>query len=298
MAMTYTSLTAAKGTQGSIANWVSYSKLDLPTIVDEAQSLLYGLLRVREMTTDYRFMMPQGTCSIPLPARFLDPIGRIRLISINSHASHKDSGTVQGARNYDETTGALATNPFTTTNGSTSVTVALASHGLNQGAVINIVGATAFNGITLNGTFPVSAIVDTNTFTVDISILGVTPNASSAGGGSAVTYTVDNLVAGIPTYWAIWGEHIHFDTALSSPTMAVIQYYQSLPLLSGSNVNNFLTDRYPQLMRFACLASAADFMKDTDAYTREKSYLEELVQATSVENDGYLRGIELDTLTP
>ena len=32
MAMTYTSLIAAKGVSGSIANWVNYSKLDIPTI--------------------------------------------------------------------------------------------------------------------------------------------------------------------------------------------------------------------------------------------------------------------------
>jgi hypothetical protein len=33
-------------------NWVSYSKLDAPTILDEAQSLIYGILRCREMRTE------------------------------------------------------------------------------------------------------------------------------------------------------------------------------------------------------------------------------------------------------
>ena len=47
MAMTYTSLVAPKGTTGSLANWVGYSKLDTETVLDEAQSLLFHLLRVR-----------------------------------------------------------------------------------------------------------------------------------------------------------------------------------------------------------------------------------------------------------
>jgi hypothetical protein len=41
MAMSDTSLTAAKGTAGAIATLVSYSLIDTPTIVDEAQTL-YG----------------------------------------------------------------------------------------------------------------------------------------------------------------------------------------------------------------------------------------------------------------
>ena len=40
MAMSYASLTAAKGTAGAIATLVSYTLLDTPTIADEAQTLL------------------------------------------------------------------------------------------------------------------------------------------------------------------------------------------------------------------------------------------------------------------
>jgi hypothetical protein len=41
MAMSYDSLTAAKGTAGAITTWVSYTLLDIPTILDEAQTLLW-----------------------------------------------------------------------------------------------------------------------------------------------------------------------------------------------------------------------------------------------------------------
>ena len=53
MAMSYTTLIGAKGVSGSIMNWVSYTKLDVATVVDEAQSLLFQLLRVRESRASY-----------------------------------------------------------------------------------------------------------------------------------------------------------------------------------------------------------------------------------------------------
>jgi hypothetical protein len=55
MAMSYASPDAAKGTADAIATWVSYTLLDTPTIVDEAQTLLWGegRLRCREMQPEY-----------------------------------------------------------------------------------------------------------------------------------------------------------------------------------------------------------------------------------------------------
>jgi hypothetical protein len=298
MAMTYSSLIAPKGNPGSIANWVSYTLLDLTTIVDEAQALIYGLLRCREMTADYRFTLPLGNANIPLPARFLDPIGRIRFTSINRAARHKDSGFVQSFRNYDETSGTLGTDPFTATNGSPIVTVSLTGHGFNQDSVFNTSGAVPFNGVAVNGTFPISGIVSADAFTIDISTLGATPTADGSGGGDAVAYVCDNLVQGIPNWWGIWNETIYFDTALNQRTTGILQYYQSLPILSVSNQSNFLTNRYPQLMRTACVTAAADFMKDDNEYQKGMTRLGSLIQSIAVDNDGYMRGMELDTETP
>lgn len=299
MAMTYTSLVAAKGNAGSIANWVGYTKLDIATVLDESQALIYSLLRVREMMTELSFAVSLNGAAIALPSRFLDPIGRIRLTSINTPIRHKDSGFVQQARNYDETSGTLGTNPFTTVSGSNSVTVALASNGFSQDSVFNTTGATAFNGVTISGTFPITAVAtDGNSFTIDISILGTTPSASGAGGGSAVAYICDDLVTGIPSWWGIWDEQIKFDVAFAQASLGKLQYYQSLPLLSSTVPTNFLTNRYPQLVRVATDAAAADFMKDDSEYTKAMTRLQAVVQRINVENDGQLRGIELDTDTP
>jgi hypothetical protein len=200
MAMSYTSLTAAKGTSGAIATWSNYTLLDIPVIVDEAQALLWseGRMRCREMQTELVFTMPVNGGSIALPSRFLDPIGHMEATTYNSRIKHKDQGYVQANRTYNETTGTLGTNPFTTTNGSNTVSVALTNHGFSQDSTFNTSGATTFNGVTTNGTFPITAITGTNSFTIDISILGTTPTGSGAGGGAAVNYICDSLVVGNP----------------------------------------------------------------------------------------------------
>lgn len=298
MPMTYNSLVASKGTSGALATWVAYTKLDIPVIVDEAQALVYMALRTREMLTDLPFTMAIGQSYIALPARFLDPIGRIQRPTINLGVRHKDSNFIQTNRNYTETSGTLGNNPFTTTNASNSVAVNLPGHGFNQGSVFNTSGATAFNGATIVGTFPVDSIVDANNFTIDISVLGTTPSGSGAGGGAAVAYICDNLVQGVSNWFGIWNERIYFDCAFAQTTLCQLQYFQSLPLLSSSNPSNFLTNRYPQLMRVALMASAADFMQDTEEFQKHETRLVQMIQAVSVENDMMMRGMELDTEIP
>jgi len=295
MAMTYNTLTAAKGATGAIATWVNYSKLDIGTIVDEAQTLLYGegRLRCREMQTDMVFTMPVNSSYQPLPTGFLDPIGKISTASFNNRIDHKDANYVQTARNYQETTGTLGANPFTTTANSNTVSVALAAHGFSQDSIFNITGATAFNGVTLNGTFPINAITDANDFTIDITSLGTTPTGSGSGGGSAVNYICDNLTPGSPYWYAIYNERINFDQAFFQTTVCRLQYYQSLPLLSSTNTTNFLTNRYPKLLRIACMASAAEFMKDDTEYQKLITRLQSAVEAVSMENDMQHRGMDL-----
>lgn len=299
MAMTYTSLVSAKGASGSIANWVSYTLLDIPPILDEAQSLIYSLLRTREMMTERSFKIAANGALLALPDRFLDPIGRIQLPSINVSVRRKDSAFIQQNRNYTETSGTLGTNPFTTVTGSNSVTVAFASSGFSQDSVFNTSGATAFNGVTIEGTFPITAVAaNGNSFTIDISVLGTTPSGSGAGGGTAAAYICDQLVSGIPSWWGIWDEQIKFDVAFSQASLGKLQYYQSLPLLSSTNTTNFLTNRYPQLIRVATNAAAADFMKDDSEYQKGVTRLGAIVQGINIENDGQLRGMEISSENP
>lgn len=300
MAMTWSSLVGDKTVAGSIAKWANYSLLDTETVLDEAQALLYseGRIRVREMMTDMVFTMSQFSSYLPLPTGFLDPIGDIFVSTFNCRIKHKDSNTVQSARTFTENTGALSTNPFTTTNASNTVSVYLPSHGLTQDSVFNTAGATLLNGVTIAGTFPVNGITDTNDFTIDITGLGTTPTGSGVGGGSAITYIADSLNFGSPEFFGIWNERINFEQSFYQQSLCRLQYYQSLPLLSSTNQTNFLTNRYPKLMRIACLAAAAEFMKDDTEYQKWLTRLQSAVEAISVENDMQYRGMDLVTDTP
>jgi len=296
MAMTYASLTAAKGQPGAIATWVNYTKLDIGAAVDEAQALIYSLLRCREMRTHMSFTVPVGGSSVALPARFLDPIGRIYAASFNLTIAHKDENFVLRRRNFTETSGMLGANALTTTSGSTQVSVNLPGHGFAQGSVLNLSGATAVGGITPNGTFDIVAITDANNFVVDT--LSVAATSSASGGGAAMAYLCDNLVSATPSWWAIWDEQIWFDAPFAQSLNLQLQYFQSLPLLSATNQTNFLTNRYPQLMRAACMTAAADFMKDDTEYQKGLTKLSALIGAIGAENDMLYRGAEIDAEIP
>lgn len=295
--MNYTSLVAAKGTSGSVANWVAYTKLDLPPVVDEAQSLIYEVLRVREMMTQYTFRLATGGSEFALPTGFLDPIGRIFSPTLNMGISHRDQSEVTRARSYTTTNGNLGASPITTTSGSTKVSVALTGHGFSQGGIFTIAAATAVNGITPNGTFPITAITDANNFVVETSA-ATAASGTGVGGGSVATYVCDNLIQIPVQVWAIWDESIKFDGATNADMTGVLNFYRSLPLLSSTNQTNFLTNRYPNLMRKACVTAAADFMDDGEAKQAHMAEFGALIQRINAENEGYLRGSEIYMETP
>ncbi len=85
-------------------------------------------------------------------------------------------------------TGTLGADPFTTANGSTSVTVNHTAHGRGVGDTVVLSGASAFNGVTMNGTFIVQTVIGANAYTITASAAA---NASGSGGGAAVSYTYE-----------------------------------------------------------------------------------------------------------
>ena len=297
--MNYSTLIADKSTVGSIANFLSYTKLttEVPIVLDEAQTLLMTLLRIREMRTKTRFTMPVNSAAFPVPSNFLDPIGSMFVLSYNFQMDQKDQSYVALARNYNETYGTLGNNPFTTTIGSTSVNVFLVNHGFAQESSFYTTGATTFNGVSIVGTFDITSIVDSNNFIIDITPIGVVPTGAGSGGGTP-NYTCDNLVGGTPLWWAVWDEKFHFDQAFDQQSTCELEYFKSLPPLSLSNQTNVLTNRYPHLLRPACQVRAAAWMKDTETYQRELEILTSMTQAVSVENDMGYRGAIIDTEIP
>jgi hypothetical protein len=97
-----------------------------------------------------------------------------------------DSTPYAVRRNDGDYTGSLGTDPFTTSSGSSTITVAHTSHGLAVSDRVIFSGSDAVNGITPNDVeMTVASVVDANSYTV-----AFTSNASGSGsdGGSSVTF--------------------------------------------------------------------------------------------------------------
>jgi hypothetical protein len=299
MAMTYTSLVAPKGTTGSIAGWAGYSdaKLDLPAILDEAQALIWQSLRVREMRTEFTFGIPANGSRASLPSRFLDPIGRLIDTTNGMKYRHLTESSVKDMQNFEQVAGSFGTDPFTTGAANSGlVAAALAANELTQGSDITIAGATStIDGVAMNGTFLITAASDTGfTFkTYDAATAG-----GVNGGGAAATWTARKLQSGQPCAWSIWDEAIQFDQAFEEATAMRLLCFMSLPLLSAAYPTNFLTNRYPLLIRKATQATAADFMQDDTQYQKHLTALGALIEATNAESDLSYRGADLGTETP
>lgn len=74
MAMTYTILTSDKDTEGSIKYFVRHSIVPSASILTSAQSLIYSMLRVREMKTLIKGTILTGAYTLTLPTDFLESI--------------------------------------------------------------------------------------------------------------------------------------------------------------------------------------------------------------------------------
>lgn len=299
MVMSYTSLVAPKGTAGSINNWVGYNKLDTQTVLDEAQSVIFQSLRVREMRTQYVFGLAVGQSCVAMPLRFLDPIGRIRDSRGLEYANMGGETEIVRRRSLQAVSGGtLGTNPFTTgAINSSLVNVNIPGHGLTQGSDVTFPNAPEVDGFNLTGTFPVTAIVDVNNITItstnDQAIAG-----GVTGGGAGVTWSANLLIAATPATWAIFDEAIQFDAATDTAFQARMLYFRSPPLLSATNTTNFLTSRYPRLIREATNAAAASFMKDDNEEQKALTKLSALIEATNAESDLIYRGADIRTETP
>ena len=98
----------------------------------------------------------------------------------------------------------LGNNPFATTNGSPIVTVTDSSHGIEAaGTTVTFSGASAVGGITINGDYTVTEIVDVNTFTITH---GSNASSTASGGGAAVVASYELNCGDVdPTYLLGWG---------------------------------------------------------------------------------------------
>lgn len=173
----FSTLTGAKSTAGSIADWVNHSSVPSTTILTEAQAWIYTRLRAREMRVSAEITISASASSASLPDRYVQPIG-LKLYEDSVPLRFTDEDSLETMR-----------------------------------------------------------------------------SRTSAG----------VIASGRPTAWSVFDELLQFDVLASEEYKGRFIYYESKAALAASpNETNFLTDRYPALLRQVCLAFAYEYRKNTE----------------------------------
>lgn len=98
----------------------------------------------------------------------------------------------------------------------------------------------------------------------------------------------------VPTEMCEMGGVMQLNTRANQAYTAHWAYYAALTALSGANETNFLTDKYPTLLRHVCMMFAYEFRKDKE---REAMYAAKAMKAiddANVHEDERLATLELD----
>lgn len=104
-------------------------------------------------------------------------------------------------------------NPFTTTNASTSVAVTDAYHNVQVGDRVTFSGATAVGGLTINGTYTVTTVVDVTQYTITA---GSAASSSATGGGNVTAVYAYNRTAPSVANWVLVSDVYRFVLAFGT----------------------------------------------------------------------------------
>jgi hypothetical protein len=109
-------------------------------------------------------------------------------------------------------------------------------------------------------------------------------------------------VANAPSYYANDGSNLQFDTMTDQAYPFTLWFYGRPALLGTASASstNFLTGKYPRLLRCAAMIGVCEFMKDNGAGAYDKSYWEteaekELSNAQR-ESDMHQRSAEVEAI--
>lgn len=104
--------------------------------------------------------------------------------------------------------------------------------------------------------------------------------------------TTSAWAEGIPSRFAIFDELLQFDVTANAAYTCKLLYYKTPTALSGANETNWLTTRYPRLLRVACLRAAADFMENMEKFGVYDRQVKEIIQEINVLDDLSLSGAD------
>ena len=203
MTLSFTTITGAKATAGSLKSWVNHDTIPATSLLTEAEAWIYQRLRAMEMQTSATGTVSVGADGFALPERFIAPLR----LSIHDGVDELLYQHEQLWRMSLDTSG--------------------------------------------------------------------------------------DAREGMATRWTILDGAVQFDAIADEEFDYTLYYYQALPALSVSNETNFLTVRYPTLLRRVCMMFAYEFLKDWAAFDKQTVLAERALRDTLVADDQRRLGQEL-----
>lgn len=100
------------------------------------------------------------------------------------------------------------------------------------------------------------------------------------------------LQVGLPTLFYTDATNMYFNVKSDRTYTTRHVYWQQPAALSASNETNFVTMKYPRLMRCACMMMASEFLKDYAAMERWEVKATREIAEIDIENDTNLSGFE------
>lgn len=123
----------------------------------------------------------------------------------------------------------ILTNPFSTTNASTAVTVTDPYHNSEVGDSVTFAGASAVGGLTLNGTYTVASVIDITQYTITA---GSAASSTATGGGTVTAEYAFNRTCPSVASWILVSDVYRFLLAFGTNEL-------------GSSVQDRMLIRWP-----------------------------------------------------
>lgn len=269
MAMNFNDLIGPKSRPGSIQNFVRYKPVPGEVVLEEAQALIFQNLRVREMKAHLVFQLFGQAAFAPLPSGYLEAISMQDREGWNviPHG-YVSEDQINRMRSYDQSVSGALTASIT----AAQTTIPILAAGFPRSG--------NFSVFIENELVLVTAGHGTNTWTA------VRGHAGTTAAAHGVNVPLDGqLTVGTPTQVAVFAERFQFDCKADTTRVFELVYFQKPPLLSVATPTNFLTVRYPNIVRVACQAGAASFMKDAEEFQARAMELLALCNNANAESD-------------
>lgn len=159
----------------------------------------FQMATAQSVAVGFTTVMNQATVSVSFPNHGLGvgqwmgivvpvSVGGLVLLGFYQVTSVTNPNTLVITASSQATSGVVsagAVPAFTTSNGSTSVTVTLANHGLVAGNNFNVQVSTTVGGITLSGAYTVATYISANQFTFTATTAATSGTSGSENGGLA-----------------------------------------------------------------------------------------------------------------